>query len=70
MEDPGSHGCTDAGHPAASRVRPVVCGPTANLFGESWVGIDALATHSRVLAATAARITATPPGPKLTERCS
>jgi acetylornithine deacetylase/succinyl-diaminopimelate desuccinylase-like protein len=68
MEDPGSYGCTDAGHLAAAGVRGVVYGPTANLFGESWVGIDTLATHSRVLAAAAARITASSPGLDLSEQ--
>jgi acetylornithine deacetylase len=57
MENPGSYGCTDAGHLSTAGVRAVVYGPTANLFGESWVEVKALTQHTSVLAAAAARLT-------------
>lgn len=58
-EDPGSYGCTDAGHLAQVGVKPIVFGCTANLWGESFVELEKLFAHSRILAACAAEVATT-----------
>ncbi len=55
-EDPGSYGCTDAGHLAQAGVKALVFGCTANLWGESFVELEKLFAHSRILAACAADV--------------
>ena len=58
-EDPGSYGCTDAGHLAQVGVKALVFGCTANLWGESFVELKNLFAHSRILAACAADVVST-----------
>lgn len=59
-EDPGSNGCTDAGHLFEAGVRALVFGPTKNLFGESYVDVGNMVDHSRILATIAERIASEP----------
>ena len=55
-EDPGSYGCTDAGHLAQVGVKALVFGCTANLWGESYVELEKLFAHSRILSACATEV--------------
>jgi acetylornithine deacetylase len=58
-EDPGSYAGTDAGHLFDAGVKCLVFGPTANTWGESYVELEKLFSHTRICAACAAEITTT-----------